>query len=198
MKKIIFWAALALGTTALINGLLSTSAYAVPVTSNVQIEVNVPDIVFLQTYDKITFNLEAADLTSATSFLDDTTPGSSAAGSTSVAPLLTPGASTAVTTKTYPNVLLYKTWGLGAVTGQIQHGITAVTDTLTLTGGTGPVSTITMTSPVSSPTLAKDDAPGIDPTGAIDGTFDFTFDFAGVKRSGIHTGGVVTVSAAGI
>jgi len=203
MKKIIYWAALALGTTALINGLLSTSAYAAAVTSDVQIEVKVPDIVFLTTYDKITFNLEAADLTDATvtsgSVLDKTAgSGTVAPGPTTVTPALTATAGTLKTTKTYSDVVLYKTWGLGAVTGQIEHGITAVTSNTLTSTGTGPVSTITMSSPIISSPLAKDDAPGIDPTAAIDGTFDFTFDFIDVKRSGVHTGGLVTVSAAGI
>ena len=198
MKKIIFLATL--GVSALVNGLFLTSAYAAPVTSDVQVEVSVPDIVFLQTYEKITFNLEAADLTTATAanLVDNTTVGSVVAGATAVSPDLVPAASTAKTTKSYPSVVLYKTWGLGATDGQIQHGISSVTNTLTLSSGTGPTSTITMTSPVVSSPLTKTNAPGIDPGGAIDGTFDFTFDLNGVKRSGTHIGGVVQVSAEGV
>ncbi len=197
MKKIISLAALAVSTSILINGLSSTSAHAQAVTSGVEIEVSVPDIVFLQTYDKITFNLEAADLTTATDLLDNATPGSAAAGSSTVGTLPPqPVTTTGKTTKTYADVLLYRTWGLGGATGQIEHGISSVSNTLTLTGGAGAASTITMDSPIAS-ALTKDNAPGIDGT-AIEGMFDFTFDFSGVKRSGLHTGGVVTVSAEGV
>jgi hypothetical protein len=200
MKKII--SLLALSISALASGLFSTSAYAAPVTSDVQINVSVPDIVFLTTYDKITFNLNATDLTTATinsgtnGVLDKTAGSGTVAGVASpVSPLLTPAASTTATNITYPQVILYKTWGLGdsTKTSQIQHGISTVTSS-TLTGGTG--STINMISPTAA--LNNIAPPGLDPGGAIDGKFDFTFDLSNVKNSGTHTGGVVTVSAEGV
>lgn len=203
MKKFFSLASLAVGVIASTSGLFSKPAHAAPaaVTSNVEIEVNVPDIVFLQTYDRITFYLGVDDLTTATAaqLKDDTTAGSVAANSNSVTPNLPaqPTTTTGKTTKTYTGVLLYRTWGLGASTGQIEHGITAVSNALTLTGGAGPTSTITMTSPVVTNPLTKSDAPGIDGN-AIEVPVDFTFDLTNVKRSGLHTGGSVTVSAQGI
>ncbi len=199
MKKIFSLVSLTAGVIASVNGLFSAPAYAAPVTSEVEIEVNVPDIVFLQTYDKITFDLGADDLTTATNFVDDATVGSVAAGTNAVTPALPaqPVTTTGKTTKTYSNVLLYRTWGLGSTNGQIEHGITTVNDTLTLIGSGGSTSTITMTSPVATNPLTQDNATGVDGT-PIEVPVDFTFDLSGVTLSGTHTGASVTVSAEGI
>jgi hypothetical protein len=200
MKKILSLAALALGVSALVNGLFSTSAYAAPVTSDVQIEVSVPDIVFLQTYTKLTFDVVAADLTNGTPGTADTTVGAGTVDTgATVSPSLPPVANTVVNggLKDYKNVLLYRTWGLGGSAGNITHD--AVVATSTLTSATAPSSTIDLSLVKSASTPASPTAaPGISGTTTIDGSVDFTFDLNNVKASGLHTGGIVTVSAEGV
>ncbi|BAZ37204.1 hypothetical protein NIES4101_31250 [Calothrix sp. NIES-4101] len=201
MKRIISLAALILGASVSVNGLLSTAAHAAPVESDVQISVEVPPVVFLQTYDSITFNLDVADLTTATvtngGVLDDATVGTVAAGSTTVTPALPPVASTVVNggNKVYSNVLLYRTWGLGGAAGNISHD--AVVDTATLALGTSSTIGLSLTKSAGTPP-SPTAAPGISGTTPIEGSVDFTFDLNAVRASGLHTGGVVTVSAEGV
>ncbi|MEA5573896.1 hypothetical protein [Calothrix sp. UHCC 0171] len=200
MKRIISLAALILGASVSVNGLLSTAAHAAPVESDVEISVEVPPVVFLQTYDSITFNLDVADLTTATvtndGVLDDATVGTVAAGATTVTPALPPVTSTVVNggNKVYSNVLLYRTWGLGGVAGNISHDAVVDNDTLDL--GTSSI-TLSLAKNASTP-ASPTSAPGISGTGAIEGSVDFTFDLNAVRASGLHTGGVVRVSAEGV
>ncbi len=197
MKKI-FLAALTFGIAVLTNGLVSKSVYAQAVTGEVQIKAVVPDIVFLETYTDITFNMNAADLTTNTPGLIQTTaqggPGSGVvtAGSSTLTPPLS-ATTSGQTNKTFSNILVYRTWGIGGSTGKIEHGA-ALTNS-TLTSSNDPTSTMTL---AAGKAKVTETAPGLDSTNALPGSMDFTFDLNNVKESGIYTGAVLTVSAEGV
>lgn len=190
MKKNFFAAALALGTATLASALLSAPAKA-QTTADVDITVDVPDIVYLETYTSLNFTPTLADLSSG----DPTAPIQTVAGTvdnftTPVVkdPLNGGGSVTFSPNKTLTGLIVYKVWGIGGPNGNIAHGATYAG---TLGKGTNG-STIGLTLANNSNTTP---APGLDYTKAINGTVDFTFDFTNVKESGSHAGGTLTITA---
>jgi hypothetical protein len=191
MKKILSLAALALGVSALVNGLFSTSAYAQAVTGDVEIKAVLPDIVFLETYKDITFNFNVADLTPDTTGLIQTENGDVAAGGTIVNPLLSATTTTAGD-KLFSDVLVYRTWGLGGPGGRITHSA-SLTDP-TLEHSSIATSTIGL---AAAKTSVTEDAPGITGT-PLEGKMDFTFNFSSTTAAGDYGGATLQVSAEGV
>lgn len=197
MKKIFSLIAFTFGATVLANGLFSTSAHAQAVTGRVKINAVVPDIVFLETYTEITFNMNAANLTSSTSGLIQTPAqggpgeGTVAAGDNKVNPPFL-ATTSAQTSTIFPGVLVYRTWGIGGPDGQIKHSAKLTSNTLR---STDPNSFMTLTAEKAEVTQ---DAPGLDSTNALPGAMDFTFDLNNVKKSGTYTGAELMVSAVGV
>ncbi|MBD2446738.1 hypothetical protein H6G76_06065 [Nostoc sp. FACHB-152] len=195
MKKNLFLAAFSLSTAALASALLSTPAKAVDY--GVKIEVVVPDVVFLETYDTITFKPTIADLTGGNTSGTFTSAKTDVTGdlasptiSQSLGGITGPGLTS--TNKTYENVPVYRFWGLGGGTGKIRHKISYNGNDLTK-GINGSTVTVSVTG--NNATGIADDAPGLDYAEAIEKTLNFTFNFAGVQESGLHTGGVLTITA---
>jgi hypothetical protein len=187
---------LALGIAAAANGFFSSSAHAVPVTGMVEIKATVPDIVFLETYKDITFNLQVTDLTSSTpGLISQTASGSVTAGTLS--PALA-GTTNQAASKTFSGIKAYRTWGTGGATGKIQHSASVSTGKGTLTSANDATSTMALTLAGAAATAASPAAPGLDSTKALDGVLDFTFALGSVKAAGNYSGGEITVSAEGI
>jgi hypothetical protein len=197
MKNIFALTTLALGIAAAANGFFSSSAHAVPVTGMVEIKANVPEIVFLETYKDITFNLEVADLTSSTPGLIQTASGSVAAGTTTITSPLA-GTANQATSKTFSGIKAYRTWGTGGMGGKIEHSASVSATGGTLTSANDATSTMALTLAGAATTAASPAAPGLDSTKALDGVLDFTFNLSSVKAAGNYTGGEITVSAEGI
>jgi hypothetical protein len=206
MKKILSLTALTLGAVVSANGLFSKPAYAAIVTGDVQIKATVPEVVFLETYTDITFNLSASDLTSdvtnaTPTKLIQTQAGVVTSGASTVTSPLT-GSSTFNTSKSFADVLVYKTWGTGGATGRIRHGAGLIDGTgasatsATLSHTTDATSTMTL---AASKALESSDAPGLDGTNPdIDGLVTFDFTLNGIKKAGTYQGATLRVSAEGI
>ncbi|MBE9006626.1 hypothetical protein IQ259_16525 [Fortiea sp. LEGE XX443] len=188
MKKNFFAAALALSTATLASALLSAPAKAQ--TATVPITVEVPDIIYLETYTDLNFTPTIGDLSTGT-------PGSpiqTEAGT--VSDFTTPvvnnalnggGAITFNSNKTLTGLIVYKVWGIGGPNGNIAHEA-AYSGALTKGASTIDL-TVTPAGVQSTP------APGLDYANAIEGTLDFDFDFTGVTESGSHAGGTLTITA---
>ncbi|ABA22769.1 hypothetical protein Ava_3161 [Trichormus variabilis ATCC 29413] len=191
MKKIYSLASLTLGTVALVSNFFSAPAKAA--TADVDIQANVPEIIFLETYDTLTYDVQPTDLAPGyTNGVIQTVNGTFDAAGT-VDNALNGGASATVAngivTITNP-ITLYKTWGITS-TGNIVHGI-ANSGTAVALDSTSGNSTVSFT-----PTLASstDSAPGLDYANALTGDVSFEFDFSATTESGLHTGGTITVTA---
>lgn len=195
MKKNFFAAVLALGTATLASTLLSAPAKA-QVQANVPITVEIEPIVYLETYQSLTFKPSLADLSTGAAAAG--TPIQNVAGEVNfttgvVNNLLTQGTTVTGFTPEKPvnNVLVYKVWGIGGGTGTIAHGATYNGNNLTKNTST---ITLTVAANANTPT-SPTTAPGLDYTNAIPGALDFNFNFTGVKESGTHTGGTLTITA---
>ncbi|WP_414752769.1 hypothetical protein [Anabaena sp. CCY 9910] len=191
MKKIYSLASLTLGTVALVSNFFSAPVKAA--TADVDIQANVPEIIFLETYDTLTYDVQPTDLAPGyTNGVIQTVNGTFDAAGT-VDNALNGGASATVAngivTITNP-ITLYKTWGITS-TGNIVHGI-ANSGTAVALDSTSGNSTVSFT-----PTLASstDSAPGLDYANALTGDVSFSFDFSATTESGLHTGGIITVTA---
>lgn len=195
MKKNFFVAVLAMGAATVAS--ISLSAPAKAAQAEVDIQVEIPDVVFLETFDTITFRPTLSELTGVT---DINTTFS--AGNTEVTGLTSPTLSPTLgnvnspsltnANKTYEDVLVYKFWGLGGDNGNIRHTVTYNNADLTK-GNNSVIDVVSVTGNDSTGSAVT--APGLDYNNAIEQTLDFTFNFTGVKESGIHTGGVLTITA---
>ncbi|TBR58362.1 hypothetical protein BLD44_009615 [Mastigocladus laminosus UU774] len=190
MKRILA-IAFSLGTVA-VGSLFTTPAKAVD--ANVNIKVSVPDILFLETYSDLTFDVDVDDLiTNATPDVIQAVSGNVDLGTSVVDTLL--GTGTLPSFKTQPisvnDVEVYRVWGLGSTDGNISHNATYDDTDLAVTGSTtGSIVAVTATGP-----NATDPAPGLDYADAIKGNVDFTLDFTNTTQSGLHEGGILTVTA---
>jgi hypothetical protein len=192
MKNIFALTTLALSIAAVANGIFSTTAHAAPVTGDVEIKATVPEIVFLETYKDITFNLETKDLTTDAPGLIQTASGSVAAGTTTVT--LPLGATTVINpSKTFAGVQVYRTWGTGGPTAKIKHSASLTSATLTHSSDT--TSTMALT---AAKAAVDENAPGLDSTKALTGSMDFIFNLGSVKAAGNYAGATLQVSAEGI
>jgi hypothetical protein len=192
MKKNFLVAALTLATATLASALLSAPAKAQvpPATANVPITVEVPPIVYLETYASLNFIPTLADLSNPGALPTPTQVGTVNNFTTPVVndPLNGGGTITFTPNKTLTGLIVYKVWGLGGPNGNIVHGATYAGN---LTKGTNG-STIGVTLANNSTTSP---APGLNYNQAINGTLDMTFNFTDVKESGTHTGGSLTITA---
>ncbi|MBD2344523.1 hypothetical protein [Anabaena subtropica] len=193
MKKIYSLASLTLGTVALVSNFFSAPAKAV--TADVEIQANVPEIIFLETYETLTYNVLPADLAPGyTNGVIQTGNIGTFGTDGTVDNALNGGASATVAggivTITNP-VTLYKTWGITS-TGEIKHGIGAADGAVISLDSTSGNSVVSFT-----PTLAEatNPAPGLDYGNALTGDVSFEFDFSATTESGLHTGGTITVTA---
>lgn len=192
MKKIYSLASLTLGTVALVSNFFSAPAKAVD--ADVEIRANVPEVIFLETYDTLTYDVQPTDLAPGyTNGVIQTVNGTFDAAGTVDNPL-NGGASATVAggIVTIPNpITLYKTWGITS-TGNIVHGIGAANGTAITLDSTSGNSTVSVT-PTLTP--STDLAPGLDYANALTGDVSFVFDFSATTESGLHDGGIITVTA---
>jgi hypothetical protein len=194
MKKNFFAAALALGTATLASALLSAPAKA-QVSATVPITVDIEPIVYLETYQSLNFKPSLADLSTGAAAAG--TPIQTVAGivdftTGAVNNALAEGATVTGFTpsKSVNNVLVYKVWGIGGTNGTIAHSA-AYTGNLVKNASTIGLTVAPNAATPTSPTPA----PGLDYAGAIPGALDFTFNFTGIKESGTHSGGTLTITA---
>jgi hypothetical protein len=189
MRKNFFVAALTLGTATLASVLLSSPAKAqtADVEATVPITVEIPNIVFLETYDKLNFIASIADLSGSTSDTISAGEGEVTISTSAITPTLpTTNSVTFTSSKIVSGVPVYKIWGIGGATGKITHDVST---TGSLTKGTSVVG-LSVTD-----NLADDAAPGLDYSKALLGTIDFEFNFSGVKESGTHSGMSLVITA---
>ncbi|HEY9799842.1 MAG TPA: hypothetical protein V6D25_05735 [Leptolyngbyaceae cyanobacterium] len=201
MNKKFFLAALTVGTAALASTFSSAPAKAADVSADVEIQVDVPEVVFLQTYETLTFKPTIEELTGKIEIDNPllVEEGEVALGETSeVDPKLDSGDATPtlLSDSISKEVLVYKVWGLGGTQGNIKHTATyesVVEDKLTLKNAEGTItSSVGVTVTDVEESVA---APGLDYAEAIEGNVNFTFDFTETRQSGLHTGGTLTVEA---
>lgn len=196
MKKNFLLAAFTLGTTSLASTLLSAPARAAFV--DVPIKVEVPEIIYIQTYKSLTFKPNSSEFFGVQPDVD---ASFDSAGTVST-PLPDPGTLTPTTgTITTGDVLVYRIWGT-TTSNQISHNVTYEgSGTLYLDGDTSSLNNIgiNIISPTGAQTAA---APGLDTTEApIEGKVQFGFDFANAKASGTYsapTGEALRITATGI
>jgi hypothetical protein len=189
MKKNFFVAALTLSTVTLASGLLSAPAKAqtADVEATIPITVEIPEIVFLETYDSLNFTASIGDLSGSSSDVISAGNGEVTISSSSITPALpTTSTLTFTNSKTVSGIPVYKIWGLGGATGKITH---TVDTTGTLTKGASTVG-LSVTD-----NLTADTAPGLDYADALVGTLDFEFDFTLVTESGSHSGMDLVITA---
>lgn len=188
MKKNFFVSAITLGAATLASTLLSAPAKA-QVSTTVPITVNIPDIIYLETYTSLTFTPDVTDLTTGSDVTQTVAGTNDFASSNITSPLNGGSAIVFNDTKELNDVIVYKTWGIGGDTGQINHSA-AYTGSL-IKGSAG--STVGLTVAASAGKVTA--APGLDYANALEGKLDFDFDFTDVKESGSHTGGILTITA---
>jgi hypothetical protein len=189
MKKNFFVAAITLGAATLASTLLSApaNAQAADVEATIPITVDIPEIVFLETYDSLNFTPSIADLSSNGTGIISAGDGEVNITNSTVSPGLTGSASLVFNdSKEVNNVPVYKIWGLGGATGKISHDVST---TGTLTKGASTVG-LTVTD-----NLTDDTAPGLDYADALVGTLNFEFDFTDVTESGSHAGMDLIITA---
>lgn len=198
MKKILTLASI-LGIATLANSIFSVPAKAID--ADVTINVDVPEIVYLQTYDSITYKIDSTDL-----FSEATNPeknggvivkkdGSFDATNTGEV-LGTPDFTADDAKVTTSDFLAYRVWGIGGTNGTLKadtsyNGTELKKDT--------SVIGITLKSATSTGEVA---AKGLDPaTPTIEGKVSFEFDFKGVTQAGLHEpkdGGVLKITASAL
>ncbi|MCC5662997.1 hypothetical protein LC653_03360 [Nostoc sp. CHAB 5784] len=184
MKKILVLAGI-LGITTVSSSLFSAPAKAV--VADVPINVDVPEIVYLQTYESITYQLDAADLSDAFSAANNPEKvaavtvkkdGTIDAGD----PLTAPEFTTPNAKVTTADFLAYQVWGIGGATGKLKAVVDY--DGTELKNGTSTVG-IKLTSPTAD---VEADAKGLDPaTPTIKGNVSFEFDLKGATKAGLHS-----------
>jgi len=198
MKKNFLLAAFTLGTTSLASTLLSAPARAAFV--DVPIKVEVPEIIYIQTYKSLTFKPSSSEFFASPQTID----GNFTSDGMVDQPLPTPESiETTTGSINTGDVLVYKIWGTSNGDGnQISHSVAYEgSGTLYLDGDTSSENNITIS--IISPTAAQTaDAPGLDTTAdAIEGKVQFGFNFANAKASGTYSapaGEALRITATGI
>jgi hypothetical protein len=191
MKNNILAIIVAAGTAVVGSSLFSAPAHAqLTVNQNVAVQISVPEVLFLRTFQTVNLAITEADLAGGTAATTGgigkdfntvaTTTGATSIDQTSPFSGLTGGS----ITKTVDE--LYAVWSNNP-TGSI--AVTLTTPTPGLTGPNGATATIasitkTNTDPVTAPGL---DTPFV-------GGADITFDLGSATQAGAYTGGVVNVS----
>ncbi|MBE9207910.1 hypothetical protein IQ244_15535 [Nostoc sp. LEGE 06077] len=201
MKKNFFLAAFTLGAVSLANTLLSAPARAVSV--DVPLQVEVPEVIYIQTYKSLTFRPTSAEYLGSAAPVNDTDGFFSSDGTITTLPA--PNGTLTPTTGdiTTGDILIYRIWGTSTGgNGQIQHSVEfngGTTGTLYLGGDTASSSNVGVTISALGGTAT---APGLDVTNAtpIEGSVAFTFNFANASSAGTYSNPneYLTITATGI
>ncbi|MBD2300461.1 hypothetical protein H6G80_06365 [Nostoc sp. FACHB-87] len=198
MKKNFLLAAVTLGAASLANTLLSAPVKAAFV--DVPIQVEVPEIIYIQTYQSLTFKPNSSEFFG----VPQNTVGNFTSDGSVDTPLPDPGTLTATSgTIQTGDVLVYKIWGTSTGTNnQIEHSVAYNgSGILYLNGDTSSSNQITIS--VISPTSAQSAAaPGLDTSeDPILGNVQFGFNFANALASGTYSppaGEALRITATGI
>lgn len=179
MKKILTLASI-LGIATLANSTFSAPAKAVE--ADVTINVNVPETIYIQTYDSITYDANNFTAGSNVEKIGDLTVKSD--GTTVGNALSQPDDLSFNTgTVTTAEVPAYRVWGIGGANGklkaQVEYTGTELKKDTSVVG-------IKLTSPASTEATAQ----GLDPTKpSIEGKVQFEFDLSKATQPGLHTPG---------
>ncbi|AFY44635.1 hypothetical protein [Nostoc sp. PCC 7107] len=198
MKKNFLLAAFTLGAASLANTLLSAPVKAAFV--DVPINVEVPEIIYIQTYQSLTFRPNSSEFFG----VPQTTTGNFTSDGSVDTPLPDPGNLNATAgTITTGDVLVYRIWGTSTgANNQIEHSVAYNgSGLLYLNGDTSSSNQINIS--IVSPTSAQSAAaPGLDTTlDPILGNVQFAFNFANATASGTYsppTGEALRITATGI
>ncbi len=191
-NKIIALAAIA-GTAVIGNSLFSAPVHALDVNQDVDVEINVPEVLYLRTFDTVSLNITEADLGGGTAA---TTGGVGSDYETNGTPAGTTDGTTAIDpTSPFAGVTggsiirnvqqLYAVWSNSANAVTINHTI----PTPALTNGTA---TATIKS-VNNTTGSGNNPPGL--ITPLIGGVDIEFDLTNATTAGTYTGGVINVEA---
>ncbi|MCC5639626.1 hypothetical protein LC593_28135 [Nostoc sp. CHAB 5844] len=200
MKKNFLLAAFTLATASLTSSLLSAPAKAVSV--DVPIKVEVPEVIYIQTYKSLTFRPTSSEYLGAAAPVNDTDGIFSSDGT--ITPLPPPSGNLTPTTGNIPtgDILVYRIWGTSTgANGQINHTVTyngGNSGTLYFGGDTNSTDTVGIT---ISANPQPQTAPGLDTSAApIEGKVAFTFNFASATKAGTYSnpGQFLTITATGI
>lgn len=178
MKKILTLTSI-LGIATLSSSIFSAPATAVE--ADVTVNVNVPETIYIQTYDSITYNVDIFQAGENVETVGELTVKSD--GTTTGAQLSQPDLSLNDGIVTSPEITAYKVWGIGGTNGKLKADI-EYTGT-ELKNGTSVVG-IKLTSAATTQATAQ----GLDPTKpSIEGNVQFEFDLKNVTQAGLHTPG---------
>ncbi|HBB30310.1 MAG TPA: hypothetical protein DDZ80_24480 [Cyanobacteria bacterium UBA8803] len=194
MKKILT-AATILGTAALSSTFILAPAQAQTATTQTQVEVTFPKVIYLRTFQKIGIDITPADIQMAGAIPGTTGPGTLTASGAGLASadqdtdfsngldINSPFGNQGIVPKTIPTA--YAVWGIGALGDQVT--VTAgITGDGTLENG---ASTVTMSEPTVSNTGFP--APGL--TTPATGNLSLKLNLANVTLAGKHSDPATTV-----
>ncbi|MBE9052188.1 hypothetical protein IQ243_17505 [Nostocales cyanobacterium LEGE 11386] len=183
----------AAGIAAVGSTLFSAPAHAQlgPIDQDVNVELEVPEVLFLRTFETVSLSITEADLAGGTAVttgglgqdfdtINPISDGTTLIDQTSPFTGLTGGS----ITKTVDE--LYAVWSNSPRPGGVTIGLSVLTPGLT--GANGGTATIVSATP-DTPTAA---APGLDIP--VVGGADIEFNLGTSTASGTYTGGVITVS----
>ncbi|ALF52712.1 hypothetical protein ACX27_07365 [Nostoc piscinale CENA21] len=200
MKKNFLLAAFTLGAASLANTLFSAPVRALDV--EVKLQVEVPEVIYIQTYESLTFRPTSEEYLGSAAPVNDTVGFFSSDGT--ITPLPDPSGDLTPTTGdiTTGNILVYRIWGTSSGTGgQIQHSVEingGNTGTLYLDGDTTSAANVGVTINALGGTAT---APGLNTSAdPIEGSIAFTFNFANASSAGTYSNPnqPLTITATGI
>ncbi|MCP6760508.1 MAG: hypothetical protein NHB32_17590 [Fischerella sp. CENA71] len=188
--------AIAAGSAILSSSLLSTPAQAqLSVTSDpIDVEINVPEVLFLRTFDTISLTLNETDLGGVTSGgvgkIFDTTNGTPA-GTTDGTTLIDDSSPFTTIDAIEKDVEeLYAVWSNNPNGGvNVSFNITDPT----LAGANGGTATIDLVKANNPDPASVATAPGL--VTPFVGGATIEFDLSGATQAGLYTGGAITVTA---
>ncbi|QSJ17191.1 hypothetical protein JYQ62_37075 [Nostoc sp. UHCC 0702] len=189
MKKILTLASI-LGIATLANSIFSAPAKA-QVSAEVTINVDVPPVVYLQTYEAITYKIDPftggnVEKVGGVNVSSDGNPDLE---------LPEPNLSLNTGTVASPEFLAYRVWGINGVDGKLKAEVK-------YTGTKLEKDTSEVGIKLTSAASTEQTALGLDPANpTIQGKVQFEFDLSKVTQAGLHEpkdGGVLKITASAL